>query len=78
MRVPLLLVAAAALAWPAQLPARDKPLGHGKFIQTFTVKLRGGEKLRLIASVTNRGARPIYRLLGLLYIRSLVHQGRHE
>jgi hypothetical protein len=41
----VLLAAAAAAAWLAGPSVRAVPLGHGKFIQTFTVKLRGGEKL---------------------------------
>lgn len=43
--IPLALVVAAAVACPQSHPAQAAPLGHGKFIQTFTVKLRGGEKL---------------------------------
>jgi hypothetical protein len=45
MRLPALLLVAAAVACLAGMSARAEPPGHGKFIQTFTVKLRGGEKL---------------------------------
>jgi hypothetical protein len=41
----VLLVAAVAAAWLAGPSVQATPSGHGKFIQTFTVKLRGGEKL---------------------------------